>query len=161
MMAMADDEIFVDTNVLLTATDESRHLHTEAKQFLVSSANQGLRLAISGQVVREYLVVATRPIESNGLGMSVSDAEANLNEFLRYLNLYDETVDVSARLRQLAITYNLRGKRIHDANIVATMEVHEISTLLTQNGADFAAFEDIVILSVQDVSDGRRGTENS
>ena len=136
-MTMAGNRLFVDTNVLLTATDESRPLHSRAVQLLAGSVSQELSLAASGQVVREYLVVATRPIERNGLGLSVLDAEANVNEFLRRLELYDETEEVSRRLRQLAITHSLRGKRLHDANIVATMSVHGISTLITQNGGDF------------------------
>ena len=84
--------------------------------------------AASGQVLREYLVVATRPAEVNGLGLSVPDALANVDEFARHLDLYDETVAVSTRLRQLALDHDLRGKRLHDANIVATMSVHGIST---------------------------------
>ena len=151
-MTMAGNPLFVDTNVLLTATDESRLLHLDAMQILDASLSQDLRLAASGQVLREYLVVATRPTEVNGLGLSVPDAIANINEFLRHLELYDETVDVSARLRQLAIDHKLRGKRLHDANIVATMSVHGISTLLTQNGDDFAPFEDIVIVAIPDIT---------
>jgi len=149
---MADDSLFVDTNVLLTATDESRQMHSEALNLLSGITNWGKRLASSGQVVREYLVVATRPIENNGLGLSVADAEANVVRFLRHLDLYDETEEVSVRLRQLAMTHNLRGKRIHDANIVATMMVHRIRTLLTQNGTDFAPFsDDITIVTIPDV----------
>jgi len=151
-MTMADDSLFVDTNVLLTATDESRQMHSEALNLLSGITNWGKRLASSGQVVREYLVVATRPIENNGLGLSVADAEANVVRFLRHLDLYDETEEVSVRLRQLAMTHNLRGKRIHDANIVATMMVHRIRTLLTQNGTDFAPFsDDITIVTIPDV----------
>jgi len=112
-MTMADDSLFVDTNVLLTATDESRQMHSEALNLLSGITNWGKRLASSGQVVREYLVVATRPIENNGLGLSVADAEANVVRFLRHLDLYDETEEVSVRLRQLAMTHNLRGKRHH------------------------------------------------
>jgi predicted nucleic acid-binding protein len=151
-MTMSDDSLFVDTNVLLTATDESRPLHSEALNLLSGITNRDKRLAASGQVVREYLVVATRPIENNGLGLSVTDAEANVTEFLRRLNLYDENEEVSRRLRQLATTHNLRGKRLHDANIVATMAVHGIHTLLTQNGADFAPFNDIAIVAIPDVA---------
>ena len=80
-MTMADDSLFVDTNVLLTATDESRPLHSEALNLLSGTTGRDKRLAASGQVVREYLVVATRPIENNGLGLSVADAEANVTEF--------------------------------------------------------------------------------
>ena len=155
-MTMADDSLFVDTNVLLTATDESRQLHSEALNLLSGIVNRDKRLAASGQIVREYLVVATRPIENNGLGLSVTDAEANVTAFLRYLDLYDETEEVSRRLRRLATTHNLRGRRIHDANIVATMSVHGIHTLLTQNGPDFAPFNEIAILAIPDVAvDGR------
>ena len=50
------------------------------------------------------------------------------------------------------VTHNLRGKRIHDANIVATMAVHGIHILLTQNGADFAPFNDIAIVAIPDVA---------
>ena len=154
-MTMAGNRLFVDTNVLLTATDESRPLHSRAVQLLAGSVSQELSLAASGQVVREYLVVATRPIEGNGLGLSVLDAEANVNEFLRRLELYDETEEVSRRLRQLAITHSLRGKRLHDANIVATMSVHGISKLITQNGGDFSPFEDIAIVTIPDVTTAR------
>ena len=151
-MTMADDILFVDTNVLLAATDESRPLHSDALNLLSGTVSRHKRLATSGQVVREYLVVATRPIENNGLGLSATDAEANVNEFLRGLELFDENEAVSRRLRQLTTTHNLRGKRIHDANLVATMTVHGISTLLTQNGSDFAPFGDIEIVAIPDIT---------
>ena len=151
-MMMAGSQLFVDTNVLLTATDKSRPLYAAATRILDGSLGQDLQLAVSGQVLREYLVVATRPTEVNGLGLSVPDALANIEEFAHHLNLYDETVAVSTRLRQLALDHDLRGKRLHDANIVATMAVHGIPTLLTQNGDDFAPFRDIVIVAIPDVT---------
>lgn len=151
-MTMVDDILFVDTNVLLTATDESRQLHSEALKLLSGIVDLGKRLAISGQMVREYLVVATRPVADNGLGLSAAQAEANVNEFSRRLEFYDETEAVSQRLRQLVTTHNLHGKRLHDANIVAAMVVHGICILLTQNGADFAPFtNDITIVGIPDV----------
>lgn len=151
-MTTADDILFVDTNVLLTATDESRQLHSEALNLLSGISSRDKRLAASGQVVREYLVVATRPIENNGLGLSAADAEVNVTQFLRGLELFDETEAVSVRLRQLVTTHNLRGKRLHDANIVATMAIHGIHTLLTQNGTDFAPFNEVAIVAIPDVA---------
>ena len=151
-MTMAGSQLFVDTNILLTATDESRPLHWDAMQILDGSFGQRLRLAASGQVLREYLVVATRPTEVNGLGLSVADAVANIDQFARHLDLCDETVAVSTRLRQLALDHDLQGKRLHDANIVATMSVHGIPTLLTQNGSDFAPFRDIAVVTIADIT---------
>ncbi len=58
---MDDEAVLVDTNVLLTATTPARALHTEALEVLNEWPAQGFALCVSGQVFREYLVVATRP----------------------------------------------------------------------------------------------------
>ena len=152
MAPTAGDVLFVDTNVLLTATDESRPQHREAGRLLSHSGLHGVHLAASGQILREYLVVATRPPDTNGLGLHVRDAMANVSEFLGHVHLYDETEAVARRLRQLGLTYGLRGKRLHDANIVATMSIHGIRPLVTQNPGDFATFEEIDLVTVADIA---------
>ena len=95
--------------------------------------------------------MATRPVDVNGLGLDVRDATANVNEFLRRLDLYDETETVSERLCRLARIHDLRGKRIHDANIVATMMTHGIRALVTQNPEDFAPVDEIAIVDMTEV----------
>ena len=57
---MDDRAVFVDTNVLLSASDPQRALHHAALEILNDWPNQGQALATSSQVLREYLVVATR-----------------------------------------------------------------------------------------------------
>ena len=143
MAPTAGEILFIDTNVLLTATDELRSQHREAQRLITESGPHGLHLAASGQILREYLVVATRPREANGLGLKVGDAVANVNEFLRHLHLYEENEEVSRRLRGLALVHGLHGRRLHDANIAATMSAHGIRAVVTQNDADFAPFEGI------------------
>ena len=152
MAPAAGDILFVDTNVLLTATDESRPHHRDAGRLLGESGLHGLHLAASGQVLREYLVVATRPLDANGLGLRVRDATANVSEFLRCVQLYDETEEVAGRLRRLGLTCGLHGKRLHDANIVATMSAHGIRVLVTQNPGDFAPFDEIDVVTVADIA---------
>ena len=120
MALTAGDILFIDTNVLLTATDESRPQHLDAGRLLGASGPRGLHLAASGRILREYLVVATRPPDVNGPGLQFRDAAANVSEFLRFIHLYDETEEVARRLRQLGMSYGLHGKRLHDANVVAT-----------------------------------------
>lgn len=51
-MMMAGNQLFVDTIILLTATKESRALHSAATQILDGSFGQDLRLGASGQVLR-------------------------------------------------------------------------------------------------------------
>ena len=151
-MPTAGEILFVDTNVLLTATDESRSQHQAAGELLGGAGHRGWHLAANGQILREYLVVATRPQEVNGLGLQVADATANVREFLRSIHLYDETEEVARRLHLLAARHALHGKRLHDANIVATMSVHGIRALVTQNPGDFAPFDEIDLVTIADAS---------
>ncbi len=89
---MDDEAVLVDTNVLLTATTPARALHTEALEVLNEWPARGFVLCVSGQVFREYLVVATRPTEVNGLGLSVEDSLGNVAELRPRFRLRDERV---------------------------------------------------------------------
>ncbi len=117
---MDDEAVLVDTNVLLTATTPARALHTEALEVLNEWPTRGFSLCVSGQVFREYLVVATRPTEVNGLGLGVEDALANVAELRARFRLLDERVAVFEHLNRLVREIGCRGKQIHDANLVAT-----------------------------------------
>ena len=136
--------VFADTNVLLCATDRSREHHEEARRLIRDAGPSGYHLALSGQILREYLVVATRPVADNGLGLSIPEALHNVDQFSRPPTVFcDEPESVTARLRELTAACDLKGKRIHDANIVATMLVHGIRRLITENTDDFAVFDEI------------------
>lgn len=84
---------FIDTNVLLTATDASRSNHAAALSFLEAALEGRQRLFASGQILREYLVVATRPTEVNGLGLNPSEALENIQEFQNCVQRLDENAD--------------------------------------------------------------------
>jgi predicted nucleic acid-binding protein len=97
----------------------------------------------NGQVFREYLVVATRPLENNGFGLTPNDALANLEAFSKCIQLLDENQVVARQLQQLVKKHRLKGKRIHDANLVATMQENGLKQLKTYNQDDFSTFEGI------------------
>lgn len=90
--------------------------------------------------------MSTGPVESKGLGLSFPDVVANIDQFLRFVTLFDGTESGALRLRELVMTRSVRGNRIHDANIAATMMVHHIRVLVTQNLDDFAPFDEIEAL---------------
>jgi len=48
-------------------------------------------------------------------------------------------------LRVLVQRYEIRGKQIHDANIVAVMLTHGVHRLSTYNQRDFLQFDEIVL----------------
>jgi len=137
----AAEYCFIDTNVLLTASDKDRPNHTAAVHFLESGLRGEKRLFTNGQVFREYLVVATRSVENNGFGLSPNDALSNLHTFSTSIQLLNESQAVAQKLHKLAADYQLKGKRIHDANIVATMLENGLTHLKTYNQSDFTAFD--------------------
>lgn len=136
----AAERVLLDTNVLLAATDEGRPEHRAALALFQDWPAQGTALYTSGQVLREYLVVATRPRARNGLGMEVSDALANVAAFRGRLRFLPEDEKVFDRLAGLLDEAPCPGKPIHDAHVAATMLVHGVETIVTSNLADFARF---------------------
>jgi predicted nucleic acid-binding protein len=142
-MMTEDNRYFLDTNILLAATDELRQGHDKINDVLLRAQRGEIQLYLSGQVFREYLVVATRPRENNGFGLSPEEGVSNLNFFRALVELCPETEEVSANLRYLVENYNLKGKRIHDANITATMMAYNIEKILTLNIKDFTPFSEI------------------
>jgi predicted nucleic acid-binding protein len=139
---MAAEQILVDTNVLLEATDEQRKHHKAALDFV--SNRPGLRLC--AQVVREYLVVGTRPATraANGLGLSMQQALENVSTFRERLRLVPEEKPLLPTLLQLLDAVPCKGKRIHDANLVACAVAHGIRRVATLNEGDFEGFVDYV-----------------
>jgi predicted nucleic acid-binding protein len=151
MAIPAGEVVFLDTSILVTATDESRPFHAAARKLIARGRSAGLHGATSGQAIREYLVVATRPLAANGLGLSTADALGNIGKMTRRLQFCDEPESVSVRLRGLVGAGEISGKSIHDAGIVATLIEHGIELLATENPEDFAGYPGIGTVRLSDV----------
>jgi predicted nucleic acid-binding protein len=130
----------LDTNILLTATDEGRAGHEQALAVINGWPAQGATLYTSGQIIREYLGVATRPAAQNGLGLTVSEALDNARAFRSRMLLLAEDAKVASQLTELLEETKSGGRQVHDANVVATMLVHGVDAVVTVNTGDFARF---------------------
>jgi predicted nucleic acid-binding protein len=144
MTTKVADRVVLDTDVLLTATDAGRTEYAKAREALDEWPARGTMLYTSGQILREYLSVATRPGERNGLGLSQQDSVANARALCGRMRLLGENEKVNARLLALLDDIGCGGKQVHDANIVATMLVHGVDTLVTVNVEDFTRFEKLI-----------------
>ena len=142
-MATTVAEVFCDTNVLIDAVDRRRPLHPQALHVLDVLPNRGVGLCVSGQVLRELLVVSTRPRAANGLGLGRRQALDNARAIAGRCRVLDETRAVATRLLALVEAAGCSGKQVHDANIVATMLEHGVTALVTDNPADFRRYAGI------------------
>lgn len=143
--------IFLDTNILIRLVITSAPLHAEIREAVDRLWKDDLDLWISRQVVRELASVITRPQTYLSPLTSVAAAEVIKSVPTRFF-VADEDEKVAATLLKLMEQYPMGGRQIHDANIVATMQVNGIKQLFTLNTADFARFSSIItILSLEDL----------
>jgi len=138
------DSVFLDTNILVYLANEDSPYHSKVlgrfKELLDDS-----ELWVSRQVLREYAVVMTRAdiIERP---LSPREAALDMGKWESLFHVADETEEVTEILKGLVERYKLRGKIIHDANIVATMMANSIAKLFTLNVGDFKRFSELEIL---------------
>ena len=136
MATTAVERIFVDTNVLVYATQATAPFHVEANQSLTALHNGGAELWISRQILREYLVTLSRP-QTFSAPLPIAVLVADVKQFVSLFTVAEDGPGVTAHLLSLLTAVACGGKQIHDANIVATMLTHGIQKLLTHNVADF------------------------
>lgn len=136
-----DKQIMVDTNILIYANYADAIFKEQARNKLHWLIKNEYNLWISRQIVREFLVYATRynfendKIESN---IFVDNIFRNFQQY----SIANDNDKISANLKNLITKHKLSGKKIHDANIVATMQAYNITNLLTHNVKDFERFAD-------------------
>ena len=139
MAMMAADGVFVDTNVLVYVS-RSRGPHFEAAQARLTALEAlSCPIWISWQVLREYLAVVTRD-QAGQSAMPMANALEDVARLQQSFEIALETPGVFNRLTLLLATLPGSGKQVHDANVVATMLVHGIDTVVTINLHDFARF---------------------
>ena len=125
------NKVFIDTNVFLNATFVQQKDHLVCQQWLEKLAShEDTELWINGQVIREFLCVATK-MKSDGEELSLGEIHYHLNRYLTLCHIADETPAVRENLLCLWRTLAVRGVDIHDTNIVATMLANDITVLFT------------------------------
>ena len=138
--------ILVDTNIVLRAAQPSHSLHALAVASVTNLRLANETLCLVPQVLYEYWVVATRSIEQNGLGMTAAEAETDVTTLVQSMRLFRDERAIFEPWQQLVIKYQVLGKNAHDARLVAAMQRHGLTQILTFNTGDFKRFHDIKVL---------------
>lgn len=139
--------VLVDTNVLLRLREPQHEHHAQAVRALRSLQQADCELCLVPQVHYEFWVAATRPLAANGLGLTSAEADAELERFGQPLfRFFRDERTVYDRWRELVTRYIVQGKKAHDARLVAAMQRHGITRILTFNPTDFTRFSSIEVL---------------
>ncbi len=136
------------TNVLLRFVDRTHPLHSIMRSAVRQLHNQGHHLEVTPQNCVEFWNVATRPVAKNGFGLTTSDTSHLLRLIERLFPLLPDTPALYPEWRRLVVTFNVAGVQVHDARLVAAMNVHGVSHILTLNPTDFLRYSKIGIVAI-------------
>jgi predicted nucleic acid-binding protein len=146
MVTPGVSHLFVDTNILVFATDARSSFASAAETELEQWRKQGTELYISVQVLREYLAVTTRPVTAQTAPPDYTAILGNMATFRSEFHVLEDTRLVSEKLCELVQRFAVKGRQVHDASIAATMLIHGLQHLLTHNGSDFTRFSPLIIV---------------
>ena len=142
----------IDTNVLVRAADPEAAKHSVADLAMQRLLSEGQPCFLTPQVIVEFWAVATRPRPANGLGWTSAQTKDATDRLLRQIPLLEETPRIFPHWLSLVAAQGIVGKRVHDARLVAVMQAHQVTHLLTFNTADFPTSFGVVALSPEEVA---------
>ncbi|MFN0175571.1 MAG: type II toxin-antitoxin system VapC family toxin [Saprospiraceae bacterium] len=137
--------IFIDTNILVYANNSLSPFCTAARTKLNDAMATYENLWVSRQVFREFAVIVTREMLAAGNPDFVK-LESVIQQFERDFFVAEDSSKVTAQWLSLLKQTKSAGKQVHDTNIVATMLIHDIDSVLTNNVSDFQRFSHLITI---------------
>lgn len=141
----------LDTNILLRMCDGNASTHLLAGEATAQLLRQEHQVYLTSQNLIEFWVVATRPHEVNGLGWDLEKTNHEVVQILAQFPLLEDNSKIFEYWLNIVTTNQLKGKRVHDARLVAVMLAHGITHLLTFNPKDFKDIAGIIVMHPQTV----------
>ncbi len=138
--------ILVDTNVLLRMVQPTHSMHGQAISALAKLRQEDEALCVVPQVLYEFWVVATRRLDANGLAMTPTEADADLAKIIQRFRFIRDERAIFEPWRRLVTQHQVIGKNAHDARLVAAMQRHGVTRIVSFNVGDFKRFSHIDVL---------------
>ena len=142
--------ILLDSNVLLRLSLPN-HPHSEDAANALELLQTHHQCVIVPQTIYEFWVVATRPIDANGLGYDARYAAQERDSFSSLFRLLRDERAVYEQWLGLIDSRQIKGARAHDVRYVAAMRRHGITHFLTFNEQHFRGFDGVNVLTPTDV----------
>ena len=130
----------LDTNILARLVNTADIQHVAAVEAIRRLHREGEVMHLTPQTLIEFRSVGTRSLANNGLGLSASEVEQFTATFESRFALLPDVPEIFPAWKTLVATYQIIGKQVHDARLVAVCQAHGVSHLLTFNTAHFARF---------------------
>jgi len=137
-----------DSNILLRLAQPAHAEHSVTAAAVTKLIRQGFDLCVVPQNLVEFWAVATRPSTSRGgFGMKLDAADDELTRLRSLFHLLEGATGIADSWQRLVKQYQVSGKQVHDAHLVAAMQVYGVQKILTFNGDDFKRYPGISVLN--------------
>jgi len=144
--------VLVDTSVLTPTLQPHHSLYALTDRAIERLLAQGRDLHIVAQNLIELWVVATRPLEQNGLGMTPAAAAGDLARIKSMFEFLPETPAIYPIWERLVTERQVSGKPPHDARLVAAMQAHALTSILTFDRSGFSRYPGIKVVHPADIA---------
>lgn len=139
-------DYLLDTNIILRLAEPAHPMHGIALTAVKKLFAEGHNLCLIPQNLIEFWNVATRPVDRNGLGWTTTQTDADVAGLESVFTILADSPAIYPEWRRLVVAHSVAGKQVHDTRLVAAMNVHKITQLLTFNADDFKRFSGIAVV---------------
>jgi predicted nucleic acid-binding protein len=137
-------DVLADSGILLRLLEPTDPFYIAVDRSVKAIHFRGDRIVIAPQNVAEFWNVCTRPATARGgYGLSIAETDRRLSMLEAVFAVLSELPTAYPIWRSLVVTHSVQGKQVHDARLVALMQAHGISHILTLNGSDFTRYPSI------------------
>jgi predicted nucleic acid-binding protein len=133
-------KILIDTNVPVRSVERAHPLLRIARDALRHFYEQGHELYVATQNISEFWNVCTRPTKLNGLGNSIEATSRLTSRLEGFFTILPESMETFRQWRTLVVDHGVKGAKVHDARLAATVLAYKLDAILTFNADDFARF---------------------
>ena len=144
--------MLLDTSALLRLLQPLHPQREIVRRAIKALDARGRERHIVPQNLFELWVVATRPAAQNGLGLSVPHATDELIRLKSMFPLLPDTPAIYPVWESLVIQHRVSGKPAHDARLVAAMQVHGLTAILTFDKTGFSRYAGTEIVDPADAA---------
>lgn len=149
-MAFLFDYLF-DTNIFLRLAEDYSLERPVILNAILNVRADNKTICYTPQILAEFWNVCTRPASARGgFGLSLAQTERKVNLIQKYFEILPDTLQTFTEWRKIVSDYAVSGVQVHDAKIVASMNVHKVEYLVTLNEKDFKRFG-IKVLNPKDI----------
>lgn len=142
----------LDSNILARYLQREDPDHQLIRTALRTLVTRNEKVYFTSQNLGEFWNVCTRPATARGgYGLTVSETDRRARIIERFYSLLPDTADYHWEWRRLLVKYAIQGVAVHDARLVAAMQVHQITHVLTLDVGDFTRYAEITAVHPRDL----------